>query len=135
MSLILKSQANIYSSGTFSTVGKCGSVILGSGPGVLFLPGVVSILGWIAAPCVLILAAVVTWYTSLLLAYTYADDQPSEAKRQRSYKDAVSHHLGMSSSCVLPTAQHDEHFHIIHANIYIICREEVHAVLHHLTIY
>nr|GMD60721.1 amino acid permease 6-like [Ipomoea batatas] len=61
------------------------------------------LLGWIAGPVSLLLFAVITWYTSVLLAdcYRYPD-----GKRNHSYMDAVTAHLGGSNAKVCGTAQH-----------------------------
>ena len=81
---------------------KIASAILGQGPGIFLFPGAVSVLGWIAAPCVLIIAAVLTWYMSLLLAQTYDSGKVNDVKQHRSYKDAVSRLLGESCPSILP---------------------------------
>lgn len=93
---------NSQCTGTLSTVTKIASAILGQGPGIFFLPGAVYVLGWIAAPCVLVIAAVLTWYMSLLLAQTYDSGKVTDVKQHRSYKDAVSRLLGESCPSILP---------------------------------
>nr|DAD24638.1 TPA_asm: hypothetical protein HUJ06_026102 [Nelumbo nucifera] len=64
------------------------------GSGVLSLAWVVAQLGWIAGPVVLILFAVITWFTSVLLADCYRSPDPVTGKRNYTYMDAVKANLG-----------------------------------------
>lgn len=64
------------------------------GSGVLSLPWSMAQLGWVAGPVVLLLFAVVTYYTSVLLADCYRSPDPITGKRNHTYMDAVKANLG-----------------------------------------
>ena len=74
--------------------------MLGTGPGILLLPSVFLNLGWIAGPVILLLMAVVTWYTSSLMTRVPLDklvpDKPHSASsiETSAYKAKVSQVLG-----------------------------------------
>lgn len=105
------------SAGTFTTVKRTTLVILGTGFGIFFLPGVVAVLGWVAGPCLVLLFALSTWYTSLLLAQTYADGQVLQAKQDCTYKAAVSRLLGVATNscfalhCMVKPIKAHSHIH------------------------
>ncbi|KAK3427643.1 hypothetical protein EUGRSUZ_F03820 [Eucalyptus grandis] len=61
------------------------------GSGVLSLAWATAQLGWIAGPAVMLLFALVTYYTSTLLAACY---RSGDGKRNYTYMDAVSANLG-----------------------------------------
>lgn len=61
------------------------------GSGVLSLAWATAQLGWIAGPAVMLLFALVTYYTSTLLAACYRSD---DGRRNYTYMDAVSANLG-----------------------------------------
>nr|GMD84256.1 amino acid permease 6-like [Ipomoea batatas] len=73
------------------------------GSGVLSLAWAFAQLGWIAGPVSLLVFAVITWYTSVLLADCY---RCSDGKRNYTYMDAVTAHLGGSNVKVCGTTQH-----------------------------
>ncbi|KAL3641741.1 Amino acid permease 3 [Castilleja foliolosa] len=64
------------------------------GSGVLSLAWSTAQLGWIAGPTVLLLFAIVTYYTSSLLATCYRSGDPDNGKRNYTYMDAVGANLG-----------------------------------------
>jgi amino acid permease len=64
------------------------------GSGVLSLAWAIAQLGWAAGPAVMILFAVVIYYTSTLLAECYRSGDPVAGKRNYTYMDAVRSSLG-----------------------------------------
>ncbi|KAJ7558360.1 hypothetical protein O6H91_04G035800 [Diphasiastrum complanatum] len=64
------------------------------GSGVLSLAWSMAQLGWIAGPLVLLAFALVTYYTSLLLADCYRSPDSETGKRNYNYIDAVKANLG-----------------------------------------
>lgn len=64
------------------------------GSGVLSLAWSIAQLGWVAGPPILLAFAVVTYYTSLLLADCYRAPHPVTGTRNYTYTDAVRAHLG-----------------------------------------
>lgn len=64
------------------------------GSGVLSLAWSMAQLGWIAGPIVLLAFALVTYFTSLLLADCYRSPDPATGKRNYTYMDAVRANLG-----------------------------------------
>lgn len=64
------------------------------GSGVLSLAWSMAQLGWIAGPIVLLSFAVVTYFTSLLLADCYRSPDSETGKRNYTYMDAVRANLG-----------------------------------------
>eukprot|EP01018_Ginkgo_biloba_P025835 Gb_29622 [translate_table: standard] len=64
------------------------------GAGVLSLAWSVAQLGWIAGPAAIIVFAVITYYTSCLLADCYRSPDPITGNRNYMYKDAVRVNLG-----------------------------------------
>lgn len=64
------------------------------GSGVLSLAWSMAQLGWIAGPVVLLSFAVVTYFTSLLLADCYRSPDPVTGNRNYTYMDAVRANLG-----------------------------------------
>ncbi|XP_066342631.1 amino acid permease 3-like [Miscanthus floridulus] len=64
------------------------------GSGVLSLAWAIAQLGWAAGPAVMLLFAVVIYYTSTLLAECYRSGDPVAGKRNYTYMDAVSASLG-----------------------------------------
>lgn len=63
------------------------------GSGVLSLGWAMAQLGWIAGPLTLFLFAIVTYYTSSLLADCYRTSDPVYGKRNYTYMDAVKSNL------------------------------------------
>ena len=77
--------------------------MLGTGPGILLLPGVFLTVGWIAGAIILLVMAVVTWYTSSLMTRVPLDNvdklvpvKPHSASlvETSAYKAKVSQTLG-----------------------------------------
>ncbi|XP_047323676.1 amino acid permease 3-like [Impatiens glandulifera] len=64
------------------------------GSGVLSLAWATAQLGWIVGPIVLFMFAVVTYFTSTLLASCYRSGDPNTGKRNYTYMDAVRSNLG-----------------------------------------
>ncbi|KAM3194004.1 hypothetical protein ACQJBY_070574 [Aegilops geniculata] len=64
------------------------------GSGVLSLPWSMAQLGWVAGSVTLFLFAVVTYYTSALLADCYRCDDAATGKRNYTYMEAVESYLG-----------------------------------------
>uniref|UniRef100_A0A0D9XQ10 Amino acid transporter transmembrane domain-containing protein n=1 Tax=Leersia perrieri TaxID=77586 RepID=A0A0D9XQ10_9ORYZ len=64
------------------------------GSGVLSLAWAIAQLGWAAGPAVMLLFALVIYYTSTLLADCYRSGDQSTGKRNYTYTDAVRSHLG-----------------------------------------
>ncbi|XP_066335098.1 amino acid permease 3-like [Miscanthus floridulus] len=64
------------------------------GSGVLSLAWAIAQLGWAAGPAVMLLFAVVIYYTSTLLAECYRSGDPVAGKRNYTYMDAVRASLG-----------------------------------------
>lgn len=64
------------------------------GSGVLSLPWSMAQLGWIGGPVVLVFFAIVTYFTSVLLADCYRSPDPVTGKRNYTYMDAVKANLG-----------------------------------------
>ncbi|GFP84307.1 amino acid permease 2 [Phtheirospermum japonicum] len=64
------------------------------GSGVLSLAWSTAQLGWIAGPTVMFLFAIVTYYSSSLLATCYRSGDPDTGKRNYTYMDAVGANLG-----------------------------------------
>ncbi|KAE8798977.1 amino acid permease 8-like [Hordeum vulgare] len=64
------------------------------GSGVLSLPWSVAQLGWVAGPATLLLFALITYYTSVLLGDCYRSDDAVAGKRNYTYMDAVGSLLG-----------------------------------------
>ncbi|KAI4388101.1 hypothetical protein MLD38_000463 [Melastoma candidum] len=64
------------------------------GSGVLSLAWATAQLGWVAGPAVMLLFALVTYYTSTLLAACYRHGDPITGKRNYTYMDAVHSNLG-----------------------------------------
>ena len=68
------------------------------GSGVLSLAWSMAQLGWIAGPIVLIAFAIVTYFTSILLADCYRSPDSITGKRNYTYMDAVRANLGMEQN-------------------------------------
>ncbi|WOG84599.1 hypothetical protein DCAR_0103783 [Daucus carota subsp. sativus] len=68
------------------------TAVLGSG--VLSLAWASAQLGWVTGPIVLLLFALVTYYTSCLLASCYRSGDPVTGRRNYTYMDAVETYLG-----------------------------------------
>jgi amino acid permease len=66
------------------------------GSGVLSLSWAIGQLGWIAGPTVMILFALVIYYTSCLLAECYRTGDSVMGMRNYTYMDAVRSNLGES---------------------------------------
>jgi amino acid permease len=64
------------------------------GSGVLSLAWSVAQMGWVVGPTVLLLFALVTYYTALLLTDCYRYPDPVSGKRNYTYMDAVQANLG-----------------------------------------
>jgi amino acid permease len=64
------------------------------GSGVLSLAWSVAQMGWVVGPIVLLLFALVTYYTALLLTDCYRSPDPVSGKRNYTYMDAVKANLG-----------------------------------------
>lgn len=64
------------------------------GSGVLSLAWAIGQLGWVAGPAVMLLFALVIYYTSNLLAGCYRTGDPLTGKRNYTYMDAVRSNLG-----------------------------------------
>ncbi|CAL4981936.1 unnamed protein product [Urochloa decumbens] len=64
------------------------------GSGVLSLAWAIAQLGWAAGPAVMLLFALVIYYTSTLLAECYRSGDPVAGKRNYTYMDAVRASLG-----------------------------------------
>ncbi|KAL5205846.1 hypothetical protein ABZP36_034055 [Zizania latifolia] len=64
------------------------------GSGVLSLAWAIAQLGWVAGPAVMLLFAVVIYYTSTLLAECYRTGDLATGKRNYTYMDAVRANLG-----------------------------------------
>uniref|UniRef100_A0A0D9VB27 Amino acid transporter transmembrane domain-containing protein n=1 Tax=Leersia perrieri TaxID=77586 RepID=A0A0D9VB27_9ORYZ len=64
------------------------------GSGVLSLAWAIAQLGWIVGPTVMLLFAVVIYFTSNLLADCYRTGDPSTGRRNYTYMDAVKANLG-----------------------------------------
>ncbi|KAJ4715211.1 Amino acid permease [Melia azedarach] len=64
------------------------------GSGVLSLAWAIAQLGWIAGPSVLLMFALVSYFTSSLLADCYRYGDPISGKRNYTYMDAVQSNLG-----------------------------------------
>jgi amino acid permease len=64
------------------------------GSGVLSLAWSVAQMGWVVGPTVLLLFALVTYYTALLLTDCYRYPDPVLGKRNYTYMDAVQANLG-----------------------------------------
>ncbi|KAG9132541.1 hypothetical protein Leryth_008463 [Lithospermum erythrorhizon] len=64
------------------------------GSGVLSLAWTVAVLGWIAGPLCMLAFAVITWYTSILLADCYRHPHPVSGTRNYTYMDVVRNNLG-----------------------------------------
>lgn len=68
------------------------------GSGVLSLAWSIAQLGWIAGPIAMIIFALVTYYTSSLLADCYRSGDPITGKRNYTYMEVVQANLGKLSS-------------------------------------
>ncbi|XP_015694346.2 amino acid permease 3-like isoform X1 [Oryza brachyantha] len=64
------------------------------GSGVLSLAWATAQLGWVVGPVTLMLFALITYYTSGLLADCYRTGDPATGKRNYTYMDAVGSYLG-----------------------------------------
>ena len=64
------------------------------GSGVLSLPWSVAQLGWVAGPVTLLLFAIITYYTSVLLGDCYRSEDAVTGKRNYTYMEAVGSLLG-----------------------------------------
>ncbi|PKI31686.1 hypothetical protein CRG98_047896 [Punica granatum] len=64
------------------------------GSGVLSLAWAIAQLGWIAGPSVMILFAIVSYYTAVILADCYRTGDPVSGKRNYTYMDSVRSILG-----------------------------------------
>ncbi|KAF6142162.1 hypothetical protein GIB67_037080 [Kingdonia uniflora] len=64
------------------------------GSGVLSLAWAIAQLGWIAGPAVLMVFAIITWFTSTLLADCYRSPHPVTGRRNYTYRDVVKANLG-----------------------------------------
>uniref|UniRef100_M8BKK0 Amino acid transporter transmembrane domain-containing protein n=1 Tax=Aegilops tauschii TaxID=37682 RepID=M8BKK0_AEGTA len=64
------------------------------GSGVLSLPWSVAQLGWVAGPVTLLLFALITYYTSVLLGDCYRSEDAVTGKRNYTYMEAVGSLLG-----------------------------------------
>ena len=69
------------------------TAVLGSG--VLSLAWASAQLGWVTGPIVLLLFALVTYYTSCLLDSCYRSGDPVTGRRNYTYMDAVETYLGI----------------------------------------
>lgn len=67
------------------------------GSGVLSLAWSIAQMGWLMGPVVLLLFAVVTYFTSMLLADSYRHPDPVTGKRNYTYMDTVRANLGEST--------------------------------------
>ena len=65
------------------------------GSGVLSLAWATAQLGWLAAPSFFLSFALVTYYTSCLLASCYRSGDPVTGRRNYTYMDAVQTYLGI----------------------------------------
>jgi amino acid permease len=74
------------------------------GSGVLALAWSVAQLGWIAGPLALSAFAIVTYYTSTLLANSYRAPDPITGLRNRTYMEAVRSYLSMDLISSWPPA-------------------------------
>ncbi|XP_037421742.1 amino acid permease 3-like [Triticum urartu] len=63
------------------------------GSGVLSLAWAIAQLGWVAGPAIMLLFALVIYYTSTLLAECYRSGDPETGKRNYTYMDAVRSYL------------------------------------------
>ncbi len=61
---------------------------------MLSLAWSVAQMGWVVGPIVLLLFALVTYYTALLLTDCYRSPDPVSGKRNYTYMDAVKANLG-----------------------------------------
>lgn len=77
------------------------------GSGVLSLAWAIGQLGWIVGPAVMILFALVIYYTSNLLADCYRTGDPVTGKRNYTYMDAVRANLGKKQDFT-------PHYHYLH---------------------
>lgn len=66
------------------------------GSGVLSLAWATAQLGWIAGPSVMLMFALVNYYTASLLADCYRSGDPIHGKRNYTYMDAVQSNLGIN---------------------------------------
>ncbi|KAJ4965498.1 hypothetical protein NE237_017347 [Protea cynaroides] len=76
------------------------------GSGVLSLAWAVAQLGWVAGPIVMMLFAVVTFYTSNLLSQCYRSGDPTTGTRNYTYMDAVKSNLGGRKVAICGTIQY-----------------------------
>lgn len=65
------------------------------GSGVLSLAWAIAQLGWVAGPIMMVLFALVIFYTSNLLSECYRTGDPVTGKRNYTYMDAVKANLGI----------------------------------------
>ncbi|KAL3689006.1 hypothetical protein R1sor_015315 [Riccia sorocarpa] len=91
--------------GTFCT-GTAHAITACIGSGVLSLAWAVAQLGWIAGPLVNLLFAVITFYTSVLLADSYRYMNPVSGKRLYTYMGAVKAYLGRMDTFVCGLVQY-----------------------------
>lgn len=70
------------------------------GSGVLSLAWSIAQMGWLMGPVVLLLFAVVTYFTSMLLADSYRHPDPVTGKRNYTYMDTVRANLGESTDSI-----------------------------------
>lgn len=69
---------------------------------MLSLPWAIAQLGWIAGPSVMMMFAIVSYYTAVILADCYRTGDPGSGKRNYTYMDSVRSILGnVDSVCQL----------------------------------
>lgn len=78
----------------WTATAHCITIVIGAG--VLALAWSVAQLGWIAGPVALLAFAVITYYTSILLADCYRFPDPVNGTRNPTYMSAVRSYLGTS---------------------------------------
>lgn len=94
---------HVKRTGTLTTVSAhIITAVIGSG--VLSLAWATAQLGWIVGPLVLLVFAVITWYTSLMLADCYR--HPVTGKRNYTYKECVQSILGGKQYMLCAVAQY-----------------------------
>lgn len=68
------------------------------GSGVLTLPWSVAQIGWVFGPIALVVFALFTYYTAIILSDCYRTPGPTEGRRNYTYMDAVKSFLGTHSA-------------------------------------
>uniref|UniRef100_A0A0D9VV85 Amino acid transporter transmembrane domain-containing protein n=1 Tax=Leersia perrieri TaxID=77586 RepID=A0A0D9VV85_9ORYZ len=71
---------------------RTGTAVIGSS--VLLLAWAIAQLGWVVGPTVMLLFAVIIYFTPNLLTDCYRTGDPSAGRRNYTYKDAVKANLG-----------------------------------------